>query len=154
MMSSDIQTLKSLDFFADLNFGELEQIAPLMHLMKVTEGEVLTRKGEPARTFFIILSGNFMLSFKEERSFTLHNKGNIIGWSTVVTPFRYTGTAIALTDGLVLYMAGQEFLRLIQSYSALGDKIMRKINKIISERMPYVTGSWGKGGTNCLALKQ
>ena len=141
-MSTDIQTLKSLDLFAGLNFGELEQIAPLMHLMKVTEGEVLTRRGEPARTFFIILSGNFMLSFNEERSFTVHNKGNIIGLSTVVTPFRYTGTAVALTDGLVLLMQGQEFLRLIQSNSALGDKIMRKINKIVSERMPYMTGAW------------
>lgn len=143
-MSTDIQTLKSLDLFADLNFDELEQIAPLMHLMKVAEGEVLTRRGEPARTFFIILSGNFMLSFNEERSFTLHNKGNIIGLSTVVTPFRYTGTAVALTDGLVLLMQGQEFLRLIQSNSALGDKIMRKINKIVSERMPYMTGAWEK----------
>lgn len=153
-MSTDIQTLKSLDLFADLNFGELEQIAPLMHLMKVTEGEVLTRKGEPARTFFIILSGNFMLSFNEERSFTLHNKGNIIGLSTVVTPFRYTATAVALTDGLVLLMQGQEFLRLVQSNSALGDTIMRKINEIVSERMPYMTGAWGKGDINCLALKQ
>jgi CRP-like cAMP-binding protein len=141
-MSTDIQTLKSLDLFADLNFSELEQIAPLMHLIKVAEGEVLTRRDEPARTFFIILSGNFMLSFKEERSFTLHNKGNIIGWSTVVTPFRYQGTAVALTDGLALSMPGHEFLRLIQSDSALGDKIMRKINKIVSERMPYVTGAW------------
>ena len=142
MMSTDIQTLKSLDLFADLSFGELEKIASLMHMMKVTEGEVLTRKGESARTFFIVLSGNFMLSFKKERSFTLHNKGNIIGWSTVVTPFQYRGTAIALTDGLVLSMPGQEFLRLIQSDSALGDKIMRKINKIVLERMPYTTGSW------------
>ena len=141
-MSTDIQTLKSLDLFADLNFGELEKIASLMHMMKVTEGEILTRKGEPARTFFIVLSGNFMLSFKKERSFTLHNKGNVIGWSTVVTPFQYRGTAIALTDGLVLSMPGQEFLRLIQSDSALGDKIMRKINKIVSERMPYTTGTW------------
>ncbi len=141
-MSTDIQTLKSLDLFAELNFGELEKIASLMHMMKVAEGEVLTRKGEPARTFFIVLSGNFMLSFKKERSFTLHNKGNIIGWSTVVTPFQYRGTAIALTDGLVLSMPGQEFLRLIQSDSTLGDKIMRKINKTVSERMPYTTGSW------------
>ena len=153
-MSIDIQTLKSLDLFADLNFGELEQIAPLMHLMKVTEGEVLTRKGKPALTFFITLSGNFMLSFNEKRSFTVHNKGNIIGLSTVVTPFRYTGTAVALTDGLVLLMQGREFLSLIQSNSALGGKIMRKIHKIISERMPYVTGIWGEGDINCLALKQ
>ena len=140
-MTIDIQTLLSLDFFSDLNFGELEQLAPLINLMNVNEGEILTQKGKPARTFFIILSGNFMLSFKKERSFILHNKGNIIGWSTVVTPFQYTATTIALTDGLVLSMPGQEFLLLIQNDSALGDKIMQKINKIVSERMPYVKGT-------------
>ncbi len=140
-MSIDTHTLKSLDLFPDLNHAELEQIASLMHQIRVTEGEVLMRRDDPAHTFFIILSGNFMIYFKESRAFTLHKKGDIMGWSTVVTPFRYTGTAVALTDGAVLSMPGQEFFRLIQSNSVLGDKIMKIINKIIAERMPFVTGT-------------
>ncbi len=139
-MPIDANILESLDLFVDLKPDELEQIAPLMNDFKVTEGEVLTRRGDPAHTFFIILSGNFMVYFKKDRAFTLHKKGEVIGWSTVVTPFRYTGTAVALTEGEVLSMEGEEFLRLIQSNAALGDKIMKKINMVVAERMPFVTG--------------
>jgi CRP-like cAMP-binding protein len=81
-----------------------------------------------------------MLYFKEGRAMTLHKEGDIMGWSTIVTPFQYKGTAVALTDGEVLSMSGQEFLQLIQGNSSIGDKIMKKINKIIAERMPFITG--------------
>ncbi len=139
-MPTDIGTLESLDIFEGLAYKELEQIAPLMNSARVTEGEVLTRRDDPAHTFFVILSGNFMLYFKENRAFTLHEKGDIMGWSTVVPPFKYRGTSVALTDGEILTMSAQEFLRLIQENSALSDKIMRKINAIVEERMLFVTG--------------
>jgi len=101
---------------------------------------VIARRGDCAHTFFIVLSGNFMVSFKRDRAITLHNKGDIMGCSTVVAPFNYTGTATALTDGEALSMPGQELLRLIESNPAMSDKIMKKINEIIEERIPFVTG--------------
>lgn len=143
-MPTDIQTLESLDLFAELNSGELEQLAPLMHTARVSEGEVLIRKGDPAQTFFVVLSGNFMISFKEGRAITLHEKGEIMGWSTVVTPFQYRGTAIALTEGNVLTMSGQEILRLIQENSTLSEKIMKKINVVVEERMPFAAENRGE----------
>lgn len=143
-MAVDIGLIESLDIFADLKHAELEQITSLMRKMKVTEGEVITRRGDSAHTFFIVLSGDFMVSFDEGRAITLHNKGDIIGCSTVVAPFNYTGTATALTNGEILSMPGQDFLSLIQSDPVLSDKIMKKINGIISERSPFLTG-----GINC-----
>lgn len=139
-MTVDIGLIESLDIFADLKHAELEQITSLMRKMKVTEGEVITHRDDRAHTFFIALSGDFMVSFNEGRAITLHNKGDIMGCSTVVTPFNYTGTATALTAGEVLSMPGQDFLSLIQSDSALSDKIMKKINGIILERAPFLTG--------------
>ncbi len=139
-MPTDTQTLKSLALFAELTHEEREQLAPLMHPMKVAEGELLTRSGDTANTFYVTLSGNFMLCFKDDRAVTLHNKGDIMGWSTVVTPFQYRGTSMALTDGEVLSMSGQEFLRLIQENAVLSEKIMKKINTVVKERMPLVTG--------------
>lgn len=139
-MSVDIQTIQELDVFSGLKHEELEQLAPLFHPMRIKEGEVIMRRGNPASTFFVVMSGNFMVEFKDERAITLHRKGDIMGWSTVITPFQYTGTAVALTDGEVLSMAGGDFLRLIQENSGLSDKIMRKINAVVSERMPFVLG--------------
>ncbi|HUV51132.1 MAG TPA: Crp/Fnr family transcriptional regulator [Anaerolineae bacterium] len=139
-MSVDINIIDSLNLFEDISHAELEEVASLMRRIRVTEGEVITRQGNTANSIFILLSGNFMVFFKEGRSYTLHNKGDIIGLSTLILPFYYTGTAVALTDGDVISIPGQELLRLIESNSALGGKIMKKINQIISARQPFVTG--------------
>ncbi len=128
-------TLESIALFDALNPEELKQVQSLACPAQVDEAEILTRIDAPARTFFIILSGNFMISFKGGRAITLHDKGKIMGWSTVFTPFRYKGTTIALTEGEVLSIPGDKLLNLIQSNAALGDKIMKKINAIASERM-------------------
>ncbi|MCF8067018.1 MAG: Crp/Fnr family transcriptional regulator [Desulfobacterales bacterium] len=139
-MSTDIQTLKSLDLFSAFSNEELGFLVEIIDPLKVTEGEILTQRGTPATTFFIIISGNFMVSFKNGHAFTLHEKGNVIGWSTVVTPFNYTGTATALTDGEVLTISGDELLRIVQEDAPLAQKFMEKINKVVEERSPFVTG--------------
>ena len=139
-MPVDTNIIDSLNLFEDLSHAEMKEIGSLMRRIRVTEGEAITRRGAPAHTIFIILSGHFMVFFKDGRSYTLHNKGDVIGLSTVVIPFYYTGTAVALSDGVVLSMPGQELLRLIESNPALSDKMMIKINQIVSARLPFVTG--------------
>ena len=130
--------LGSLGVFAQLNADELEPVRALIQHQKVVEAQVLVHKGDPAATFFIILSGNFMIAFDEGRAITLHHRGNIMGWSAVFTPFRYKGTIVALTDGEILTIPSEEFLHLILSNAALGDKIMKEINRIAAERMSFV----------------
>jgi CRP-like cAMP-binding protein len=133
-MTSSLDLLESIGIFSTLTQEELETVAPLIHPMKVMEGEILARRGDIARTFFIIVKGNFMIAFNDGKAITLHDKGDIMGWSTLVTPFEYRGTIVALTKGEVLTMPGQEFYRLLQSNSALGDKIMKEINPIAASR--------------------
>ena len=138
-MTIDLKMLQSLALFETLRPEELEQIQGLVRLMTVTEGDVLTRRDTPAKTFFINISGNFMLAFKHDRAITLHQKGDILGWSTVKTPFRHSATAVALTNGDVLALPGEDFFRLLQGNNALGDKIMRKISVIASERLRLIS---------------
>lgn len=139
-MAVDVNIFQDMPLFTDMDAGSLDRIARLMHYMKVQEGELLAQKGEGAHTFFITLTGNYMISFNEDRAFTLHEKGNIIGWSTVVTPFKYTGTAVALTDGEVLYMSRENFQELLQSDARISEALMKRINGIVSERLFYVKG--------------
>ena len=140
-MPNNDYVLESLDLFATLNPEELEQIRALIQRQKVVESQVLVKKGDPAAFFFINLSGNFMISFDEGRAITLHHKGDIMGWSAVFTPFRYKGTIVALTDGEVLTIPGEDFLRLILSNAALSDKVMKKINQVAADRMSFVKAS-------------
>ena len=133
-MPVDLTTIEPLEFFKDLTYTELELFASSLNSRSVKKGDILLRKGTPAMTFFIILSGTFKVSLEKGRSYTLDKKGTVIGWSTVIAPFEYTGTAMAETDGDVLSISSLEFFQMIQSNNALGSKIMQKIQKIASER--------------------
>ena len=140
-MPVDAQTLKPLDFFKDLNAVELNEFASLLDLRTVKEGDVIIHKGTTALTFYVIISGSFEVSFENGRSITIDKKGALMGWSTVVAPFYYTATVKALTDGDVLFISGRDFFQLIQANNVLGEKVMKKINKVATERRAFLSGS-------------
>jgi len=133
-MPVEVKTLEPLDFFKNLAYSDLVQFASSLNPRSIKKGDVLLRRGTPALTFFIILSGTYKVIFEEGHSYTLDTQGTIIGWSTIIAPFEYTGTAVAETDGDVLYISSHEFFRMIQSNNELGEKIMKKINKIATQR--------------------
>jgi CRP-like cAMP-binding protein len=139
-MPVDAQILQSLGFFKDMNQRELEDFASLLVARTVKKGEVIIRKDTPALTFFVILSGSFEVSFENGRSITIDKRGEIMGWSTVVYPFHYTGSVTAVTDGDVLSISSREFFQLIQANNVLGEKIMKKINKIAMIRRAAFSG--------------
>ncbi|MFO7748779.1 MAG: cyclic nucleotide-binding domain-containing protein [Desulfobacteraceae bacterium] len=146
-MSIDAHILKPLDFFADLNQYELEECAAVFESRNVEVGEVLIEQGTPALTFFILLSGIYEVTFKvkEDHSIILDRKGEVMGWSTVVHPFYYIGTVKAKKSGEVLAISSRLFFELIQRDNALGEKIMKKIDKIASERRAIAAGSQQTG---------
>ena len=140
-MAVDPKALYDIPLFEDMDSNALEKISLLMNYMKVQEGELLTQKGQGSHTFYIILSGNFLISYNEDRAFTLHEKGKIMGWSSVVTPFRYTGTAVALTQGEVLCLSAASFRELLMGDARISEMLMKKINAIVYRRMPYYAGT-------------
>lgn len=140
-MSVDAHILKPLDFFGDFKQHELEKFAAVLKSRPVEVGEVLIKQGTPALTFFIILSGSYEVFFKKGHSNVLEQTGEVMGWSTVVHPFHYIGTVTARKDGEVLEISSRVFFELIQGDNALGEKIMKKINEIASERRTIAEGS-------------
>ena len=140
-MSVDSHILKPLDFFVDFNQLELEAFAAVLKSRTVGAEEVLIKRGTPALTFFIILSGTYEVSFEGNRSIVLERIGEVMGWSTVVHPFHYLGTVTAKKDGEVLEISSRDFFEVIQGNNALGEKIMKKIDKIASERRAIAAGS-------------
>lgn len=139
-MSIDAHILKPLDFFVDFKQHELEACAAALKSRTVAAGEIIIEQGTPALTFYIILSGTFEVNFEEDRSIILERKGEVMGWSTVVHPFHYLGTVKAIENGEVLEISSIVFFELIKGDNALGEKIMKKIDKIASERRTIAKG--------------
>ncbi len=126
-MPSEKEILQSMDLFQGLGRDAIATLAKLMRPVRVKEGEVLTKRGDVAHTFFVILSGNYMVHFPDGKAFTLHKPGDFIGWAILVASTRYNGTSVALTDGEVLALKKADFMRVIQQDLAMGNKIMQTV---------------------------
>ncbi|MFO7840239.1 MAG: cyclic nucleotide-binding domain-containing protein [Desulfosalsimonadaceae bacterium] len=134
----DPKEIKEFPVFRELSPKQWSEVYPLLHHIWTIEGEELIREGDRAHTFFIILNGHFMVHYNDDRAFTLNQRGEIIGWSSVIRPFRYTANVTSLTNGEMLSLVGAQFLDLLQANASLGDKLVKKINEDIRHR-PLIT---------------
>ncbi len=128
------EELKELKIFSTLLPDEWTEVYPLLNRLKILEGEQLIRQGTRAHTFFVILYGHFMVHYPDGRALTIDKRGDIIGWSSVISPFRYTADVTALTEADVLSIPGAKFLELLQSNAELGDKLVKTINELVHNR--------------------
>lgn len=126
-MTTERKLLESMKLFEDFKAEEIQKIAALMRPMSIKEGEVLTKRGQPATTCYVIVSGSFMVYFKTGQAFTLQNAGDVIGWSSLKVFANHQGTAVALTDGKVLSLPGTEFYRFLKSDIKVWDKLLKAV---------------------------
>ncbi len=129
-----VNMLKGINIFADFTLEELKKIASILEFTNIKSGEVLYRRNEPAHTLYIVLSGSYMVYYNQEKAIVLNKKGDAIGWSTLLSPFKYKGTGVALTDGETLSMESSKLFAIIRDNAELGSKIMKKLNEIIEKR--------------------
>lgn len=133
-MAVDMKLLESIALFEGLGHEELDAFGALLKPMRVKAGELLTRTGDAAQQVYIILSGSFMIYFKNGKAFTLHERGEVIGVATLLEPPDYRGTTVALTDGEVLQISGDQFVELLRGNARAGEGIMRRLNDVIAQR--------------------
>ncbi|PIE70852.1 MAG: hypothetical protein CSA22_05500 [Deltaproteobacteria bacterium] len=138
MHDNILKLMQKMALFKTIDLDQLEKLAGIMYPARVSEGEVLFRQGIHATAFYVVVSGNFMISLESGEAFTLHKSGAFIGWATISAVSRYIATGTALTDGEVLVMYRNDFFSLIQQDAVLGDKLMRHHSRFLSEKMPYL----------------
>jgi CRP-like cAMP-binding protein len=133
----DTLELKRCSFFESFSEAELTPLASLAARVQYKEGEVLFHARSPATYLYILRKGTVLLCYPNGRSLPLRNGGQAIGWSSLVSPFQHTATAICLTDVDLYECSADELYRVIQMNANLGQLLMRKVAKIMEERGPY-----------------
>ena len=133
-----VHELKKYDIFLELEPNELAALARIADVVHASEGETIISEGQPARTFYVMDQGNLMVAFKDGRALTLHERGEVVGWSAIIHPTHYAGDVICLTDCSFISFPGSELLRLIQSNVTIGTKIMRMVSERVANRIPFL----------------
>ncbi len=101
------------------------------------EGEVILKEGEPADKFYLIRSGQVAIYIAEPRQITIQtiHKGDILGWSWLIPPYRYRFSAKAIENTRALVLDGKCLREKCEKNSDLGYELLKRLMGVFTERL-------------------
>ena len=120
-----------LPLFAGVPAHRLEAALHRMREVPVKAGEAVVRQGEPADRFYMIESGTFAVRIQdspdaEPRVVRHLGPNEVFGELGLLNRSPRTATVTAETDGVLLALAGRDFLRLVGAGGELRSRLMSR----------------------------
>lgn len=141
----DIIKLKRMELFKGLDDTRLEEIASLCDQRRFEANDILFKADDVAKEMFILLSGRVALNvpvsvLMVERQMQIDSKvsGDLLGWSALVPPHKYTLTATATEPVEVAAIGSDALFKYFEENSQSGFLIMTNVARIIGERLNQV----------------
>ena len=141
-----IQVLKRCEVFVGLSDDDLQKIADLPSWMENTYevGHFIFHEDDIANNFYILEEGEISLlvalnendlkGVKQTPVDTI-TKGDVFGWSSLVSPHSLTMSATCIKPSKVLVVDGAELSQLFDRDTSLGYEVMKGLVRVIGARL-------------------
>lgn len=126
-------------FFAGLEPSVVEHLAGCGRTVRFDGGETLFRAGQSADTFFLVRHGAVAIEMRTPTRGsitldTLHD-GDVVGWSWLVPPYRWTFDARADVATSAVSFDGACLRSKCDADPALGYALLQRISRVMYERL-------------------
>ena len=127
--------------FFDVNSSGLEKIAEITQEKEFDAGATLFSAGDSAVDLYIIEEGRVAIQMSlpktaghAARRITVDvvSKNEIVGWSAIVEPYKYTFNTICMQHTIALSINAAKLRALMNDDPGLGYDIMKNLTKILA----------------------
>lgn len=125
-------------FFAGLDEATIALIAGCAVNAHVRPGEFAFREGDPADTFYVIRNGRVAIQMRQPTGSVVLDTaraGDVVGWSWLVPPYRWTFDAVATEDTSVIAFDGACLRGKCEADPALGYELLQRVVQVMSSRL-------------------
>ena len=133
--------LEDHPFFSDYPKDYLETISGCGRNAAYKAGESIAKEGDPADYFFLITRGRVRIEMQQPAgkaiSIQTLSDGEIIGWSWIFPPYKWSFHVHAITDVGVIAMDGACLRQKCETDHTLGYTLMKSFASILSERLKH-----------------
>jgi CRP/FNR family transcriptional regulator, cyclic AMP receptor protein len=137
MISPEI--LRRYPYFAGIGDESLRQLAMMVEEKRVPADSVLFRQGDPARWLSIILSGEvniqYLLGSGELRTVDTLVSGDLLGWSAMVEPYKYTAIGTTTKPSELAMIDGGKLRQICDRDPLLGYRLVMEVAKLLGARL-------------------
>jgi len=133
------EILRKHPFLSDLEDEYLQTLLSCASNVTYSDGDYLFREGEEATKFFLIRTGKVALELHASERGTIRietiGPGEVLGWSWLISPFRWHFDAIAVEDIRAFALDGKCLRTKCESDHDFGYEMYKRFSKILEHRI-------------------
>ena len=130
-MAVNINLLKGLSLFTNLNESQLEKVARLCRKMTIYPGQILFKEREPGHAIFVSLEADLEVLFTagDDSMARMEWLGadSALGTIALIPPYQYVSTARGLTEGALLVIENDKMQKLFQQDGQLAVSMIPRL---------------------------
>mgnify|MGYP002621998663 CR=1 FL=1 len=135
--------IKESRFFEDFSDDEIEVLSRWMKAYSADTGCVILNEGDKSNCLCIIIKGivNIFkgLPHDEQLKIAEVTSDESIGEMGIIDGEPFSASAIASEDSIVLLITKEDFEDVVNKHRDLGNKLLWKLAKILTERLRHTT---------------
>jgi CRP/FNR family transcriptional regulator, cyclic AMP receptor protein len=126
-------------FFSGMSDAMQDRLAGCSEFVSFAAGETILKEGAPANSFYAIRSGRVSVGVRTPNRGlavidTLHD-GEILGWSWLIKPFRWTYEAVATEPVRAIEFHADCIRPYLDEEPAAGYELVTRIAGVMAERL-------------------
>ena len=140
-MSQDelVEYLRSHTIFSDLKAAHIKLLAKYAEEKAYAAGELLFSQENAAEHFYILMDGSIEVEVPAIMgpALVVQTLGtdDVLGWSWLIPPYKWTFEAKAARDSKVLVFDGKALLQLCEKDTDFGYALMKRFTGLMSQRL-------------------
>lgn len=136
---STTEYLSSHEFFSGFNDDILKFLCECSSMHEIKKGQILFRQGENADKFYVLRNGCISIQMPAIMGPNLEiqalGKGQVLGWSWLIPPFKWSFQAMAEEDSELLMFDGTAILARCEREPKFGYELLKKFAALMSMRL-------------------
>lgn len=132
------EDLSRIQMFQDMTNSELEEIAPLLNKLDVSEGTYVISEGEPGFSVFFIFSGVMQVlarTSRTEHPVNILREGDFFGEMAVLDRLPRSASIRALSDSILFELGKDDFYVLFGKHPKIAQIILERFSERMRQTM-------------------
>jgi CRP/FNR family transcriptional regulator, cyclic AMP receptor protein len=133
------EVLRRYPYFAAVSEESLKAVAMIADEKTVPAGTQMFSEGDPADAMNIIVRGQvhiqYVLGNGDRRTVDTLVDGDILGWSAIVEPYKYTAVGTASKETQLVSIRAKSLRELCDKDPLMGYRLARQIAKLLAHRL-------------------